>query len=117
MIGNKIEFIYYDWNNYSSDNKGEEHIGIVVDAFTKVTGTIRGSNDVFLGIGGGSTTGNTDSKRMYKVEFNEKWDTEKQCTKYKDICDWQLRRIISYAGSNNQEVNEEKIETQTKTTE
>ena len=98
MIGNTIEFVYYDWDNISSviHEKGEpkKYIGLVVDAYTEITGKISGSNEIFLGFGGGSTSGTTNSKRMYKVQFYEDWDTDKKYIKYKDIYDWQLRKII-----------------------
>lgn len=107
MIGNKIEFIYFD--KYLKDDKGEYKEGIVVDAFTKVSGTITGNSEVFLGFGGGVTSGSTSSNRMYKVEFFGKYDMERKYPTLTDIHDWQLKRIISFANDSKQEINEEKI--------
>lgn len=109
MIGNKIEFVWYG-DKYSNNKEPKNYIGIVVDAFTNVSGRISGSSDVFLGFGGGKTSGSTENKRMYKVEFYEDWDTQKKCVQYKDIHDWQLKKIISFSGQTNQEVNEEKFQ-------
>lgn len=108
MIGNKIEFNYYG-DKYSTNREAKKLTGIVVDAFTNVSGRISGSNEVFLGFGGGTTSGSTESKRMYKVECYEEYDTEKKHVQYKDIFDWQLNKIISFAGQASQEINEEKF--------
>lgn len=108
MIGNRIHFKHY--KDYRIDNKGEILEGLVVDAFTKVTGKTTGSASNFLGFGEGSVSGNTNSNRMYKVEFYELWDTNKKHLMYEDIDARMLVKIVSFAGVTNQEVNEEKIQ-------
>lgn len=107
MIGNKIEFVWY---GYDGCQKGKEYTGIVVDAFTEVSGEISGNSGTFLGFGSGETSGKTRSKRMYKVEFYGERDREKKYVKYEDIYASQLKKIISFAGPANQEVNEEKLQ-------
>ncbi len=110
MIGNIIEFHYHDFSARSTDRKPEIITGLVVDAFTKVSGSVSGRSESFLGFGEGTTSGKTDSKRMYKVEFYENWDTHKRIIKYEDIYAWQLVKIISHANSYKpQETNEEKF--------
>lgn len=104
MIGNTIEFIY--WEDILTSRENKTATGLVVDAFTKVTGSVSGGS--FLGIG--ETTGSTDSKRVYKVQFYESWDSQKKCIQFKDIEAWQMKKIISFAGQTNQELNEEKIQ-------
>ena len=111
MIGNKIEFLHYDFGNYSDYERNRTRedrlrIGLVVDAFTEVKGSMKGSSEVFLGFGGGTTSGHTDSKRKYKVEYTEKYS---DTPRYIDIQDWQMVKIISFARQPNQEVNEEKF--------
>lgn len=108
MIGNEIEFKDYDFSRYDSKKEPEVLTGIVVDAFTKVTGHTKGSAESFLGFGSGSVSGNVDSNRMYKVEYSSSWDTRKKHRYYKDIHAWQLIRIVKFANAP-QEVNEEKI--------
>lgn len=112
MIGNKIEFLHYDFSNrhdYKSERTREDRltVGLVVDAFTEVTGKVSGKSEVFLGFGGGKTSGNTKSNRTYKVEYLDKY---LNTIKYINIQDWQLVKIISYAGQSNQEKHEEKFE-------
>ncbi len=97
MIGNTIRF-----RNIDSSYNVEELEGLVVDAFTNISG----KNETFLGIGGGETK----SKRMYKVMHHNKWDTSKFLPpKFTDIPDTSLISIIAFANNINQETNEEKI--------
>lgn len=112
MIGNKIEFLHYDFSNHSEreSNRTREdrlRVGLVVDAFTEVTGRVSGKSEVFLGFGGGKTSGNTNSKRNYKIEYFEKHLDK---PRYINIQDWQMVKIISFAGQSNQEKHEEKFE-------
>ena len=112
MIGNKIEFLHYDFGNFHEhehNRKREDRlrIGLVVDAYTEVKGKMIGSSEMFLGFGGGTTSGHTDSKRKYKVQYMEKYSNT---PKFYDMYDWQLVKIISFAGQTNQELNEEKFQ-------
>jgi hypothetical protein len=111
MIGNTIEFHDYTSRHITKDIRREPDKleGLVVDAFTEVSGSVSGSSEVFLGFGGGKTSGQTKSKRMYKVEYYETWDKKKKHKYYKDIHAWQLIRIIAFAKAPDQEKNEENI--------
>lgn len=114
MIGNKILFVYYDWSEYGithRDHSKEPPIikGLVVDAFTDIKGSVSGRSSSFLGIGDGSVSGSTKSKRMYKVEYFSEYDKEEKDPQYTDIHDWQLRKILSFANNPDQERNEEKF--------
>ncbi len=104
MIGNTIEFIY--WEDILKSRDEITATGLVVDAFTKVTGNISGGS-IF---GFGETTGSTDSNRVYKVLYYSSWDDKKQYPRFQDIHAFQLKKIISFAGQPNQELNEEKIQ-------
>ena len=84
MIGNKI--LFKSWVSYEYDFCEKE--GIVVDAWTEVTGTIKG--DVFIGIG--DVKGETKSKRVYKVEYKKYVDSKH--VYYENIKDWQMIKII-----------------------
>lgn len=71
MIGNRIK--YSKWNfDYPEDSplRREEKEGLVVDAFTEVSGYVSGSSDSFLGFGSGSVSGSTNSRRKYIVEYD-----------------------------------------------
>lgn len=110
MIGNTIKFLHYNHNDYSEyernrTNEERERIGLVVDAFTEIKGYTSGSTEVFLGFGAGKTSGSTESKRVYKVEYTEKYLGKR----YINIYERQLLEILSYAGQPNQEINEEKF--------
>lgn len=97
MIGNTIKF-----RNIDSSYNVEELEGLVVDAFTDISG----KNETFLGIGGGETK----SRRMYKVMHYRKWDLNKSFSpSFTDIRDTSLISIIAFANNNNQETNEEKL--------
>jgi hypothetical protein len=87
MIGNKIKFAEYTYSG--STHTREEHEGLVVDAWTDVSGTVSGKTDVFLGFGEGKVSGRTQSNRMYKVQ-----------TKYgsfKDIRAGMISEIVEFA--------------------
>lgn len=90
MIGNEIIFSEYDkeYNQIQVE-------GLVVDAFTEISGKVKGEN--FMGFG--DVSGRTESKRKYKVEYYHSWDTTKQHKYYKDIFDWQLIRVTKLAGT------------------
>lgn len=107
MIGNKIEFHYYE--KYSSKREPIKKIGLVVDAYTEITGRTSGKSESFLGFGEGNISGSTSSNRMYKVEYFQEYDKEHKNPYYTDIHDWQLIKIISFIKSTTQEINEEKI--------
>lgn len=102
MIGNTIKFMYY-----LTDTIKEEREGIVVDAYTNVTGTVSGKYESILGFGEGRTTGSTKSKRIYKVEYIYPY-TQKKI--YIDVADYLLIEVVKFAKSfEQQETNEEKI--------
>ncbi len=105
MIGNEIEFFYTE----PTMDKGIVMSGIVVDAYTKITGSVSGQSGYFLGIGDGSVSGNTDSKRMYKVHTTSRWDLNGKRNQFVDIPATWLKDIIRYAVPA-QELNEEKIQ-------
>lgn len=68
MIGNKILFRWYDSpTGYTRPIPEKE--GIVVDAWTEVTGS--GKGEVFIGFG--DAKGEVKSRRYYKVEF-KRWE-------------------------------------------
>lgn len=90
MIGNTIEFLFYDWGNtydINSDKKREDRIttGIVVDAFTDISGVVSGRS------------GKTESKRMYKVQYSHFFQHDNPL--YIDIHSWQLCKIIKFANA------------------
>lgn len=93
MIGNKIKFRLSEF--IGSKYETNEFEGIVVDAFTDVSGFFQSSS--FLGFGEGN--GKTNSNRMYKVEFlrygHSKW--------YVDIYSHQLIEILEYNFINQEE--------------
>lgn len=62
MIGNLIKFYHYEW--IGSDYKRHEDKGIVVDAYTKVSGSSK--YESLFGFGEGK--GETKSIRIYKVQ-------------------------------------------------
>lgn len=119
MIGNTIEFLYYAHDEYGfefvlsrpelRDKKPDTLTGLVVDAFTNISGSVTGRSESMFGFGSGHTSGSTKSNRKYKVEFYAKWDTEKKNVKYHDIDAWKLVRIVKYANAREQEKHEEKI--------
>lgn len=95
MIGNTILFRHYDHNFEKS-----EKTGLVVDAFTEITGNVSGVS-VF---GFGETEGKTASKRIYKVEFkNYDWS---KIVEYVNIRESQLISILV----NVHKINEEKFQ-------
>jgi hypothetical protein len=95
MIGNKIQFSYYIDNDV---NKWPEiKQGIVVDAFIMITGEENSLNMHNIQEGIGEKIKNTFSKRVYKVEFFHDWDTGRTEPSYKNIFEWQLKKIISFA--------------------
>jgi len=70
MIGNRIKFKKYSFRTLGSTHQlhDTQEEGLVVDAWTDVSGTVSGKTEVFLGFGEGKVSGSTKSKRMYKVE-------------------------------------------------
>lgn len=111
MIGNTIEFLYFDFSNFSDyerkkSNEERKTIGLVVDAYTEITGSITGKSETFLGFGSGDTTGDTKSKRKYVVQYTPSWSNT---PKFYTMEAWQLSKIISFPSQSNQELNEEKI--------
>lgn len=107
MIGNTIRYMHYYFINNTLTS--EERVGLVVDAFTEVKGTVSGSVDMAFGFGSGSTSGSTKSNRVYKVMFYEKYDTEKKLQKFDNVKDNFVSAIIEFANNSNQEKNEEKF--------
>jgi hypothetical protein len=109
MIGNTIEFKDY-WRDSSDKLHTDIYQGLVVDAFTEVSGTVKGSGkyDSFLGFGEGKSDvyGKTESKRIYKVQVKEKY---LEGFKFYDVKANMMTKIISFGNSRTQEENEEKI--------
>lgn len=105
MIGNTIKYTHYNLIQQTS----EERIGLVVDAYTEVKGTVRGSVDMAFGFGSGSTSGSTKSDRVYKVMFYDKYDTKKTRQKFDNVKENFVQEIIEFANNSNQEKNEEKF--------
>lgn len=99
MIGNTIIFNKYKYK-YIGDCKlitceFDVTEGIVVDAYTEVKGHTSGES--FLGFG--ETEGKTSSKRIYKVQYFEGWDSYKRLPQLMDIQDWMVVKIISINNS------------------
>lgn len=96
MIGNTIIFRIYE-TSYSGfidwSKPAKEVEGLVIDAFTKVTGSVEG--DGILGFV--EVKGRTDSKRMYKVQYYEQWDSKKEYPRLTDITDSYLVRVVKFA--------------------
>lgn len=63
MIGNTIKYRKITW--IGSDYLKEERTGLVVDAYTEINGYSK--SESILGFGSGK--GKTESKRIYKVQF------------------------------------------------
>lgn len=102
MIGNTIKF-----RDTSSRWVGNSYIqlkdcpimeGLVVDAYTEITGRSEGAF--------GFSEGKTCSDRKYKVQYNY-CDTGTKF--FMDIYASQLTEIVKFANTPNQEINEEKI--------
>jgi hypothetical protein len=114
MIGNTIEFVFIDFNDNERhlkplSDKQDVRIGLVVDAFTDVSGSMSGKSESFLGFGEGRMSGSTKSKRKYLIESFENWDQGKKHPILIEIYQWQVKKITSYAGNPQQEINEEKF--------
>ena len=107
MIGNRIKFKETRWDGTTHTTKERE--GVVVDAFTEVSGSVSGTGASILGIGSSKTAGNTSSRRKYKVEYYADYDTKKERPIYEDISAFQLVKIIQFYHQGNQELLEEKI--------
>lgn len=106
MVGNTVE--YNQWYRFGRfQNPPEKLIGIVVDAYTDVSGSISGKGSYFLGIGDSSTSGSTKSKRKYKVMYYNKYDSEKQHQYFDTINESDVIRIIEFGN----EFKEEKFKT------
>lgn len=85
MIGNKIKYKIYDVPNSITRE------GLVVDAYSKITGSSKGSTEVFLGFGEGSNSGSVDSCRMFTVEIMEKGKKS-----YIEILATQLTEVLEF---------------------
>jgi hypothetical protein len=70
MIGNTIKYRKLTW--IGSDYTQEEKTGLVVDAYTEITG--KSKSESILGFGSG--TGKTESKRIYKVQFQYEYSKQ-----------------------------------------
>ena len=106
MIGNRIKYRkYFTYNGETNYNLEE---GLVVDAYTKVSGSMSGSGGVFLGFGDSKMSGNTRSDRYYKIQISYVNNEGKTIVYYTDISAGCLHEIVSFANQS-QEINEEKI--------
>lgn len=98
MIGNTILFKYHSFGIYSDSDDGKELEGIVIDAYTEVSGGVSGSSGSLLGFGSGSVKGKTKSDRIYIVQCWPSWDVEKKHTpRLVNVRSWQVRQIIKLA--------------------
>jgi hypothetical protein len=90
MIGNTIKFRYYPTgaHGFRDYNKAEEEEGVVVDAFTEITGSVKGES-IF---GFGEVSGDTKCRRMYKVQY-----TVYNSQYFTTIHDSQLISIVRFA--------------------
>jgi hypothetical protein len=96
MIGNTIIFRLYKettggFRDYSTPAIEVE--GLVLDAFTKIDGSIKGES--FLGFG--EVKGNTASTRMYKVQYKDPYVGHIMGLYIKDIRHTDLVRIVNMA--------------------
>lgn len=107
MIGNIVEFKIYP--NGEASHMYKIYIGKCIDAYTDISGIIRGYTDVFLGFGGGSTKGDITSNRIYKIQYNKNEGQPEKKHSFIDIPHTDIIKIISFAGETKQEENEEKI--------
>lgn len=106
MIGNKIK--YREYLTYGGEVKFNIEEGIVVDAYTKIDGSMSGKGASLLGFGESSMRGKTDSTRMYKIEMSYINREDKRVVYYKDIPANRLEEIVSFANQT-QEQKEEKF--------
>lgn len=102
MIGSKVK-VLYDSESFEVSCYGEKKqvsdlnsylgyiTGIVVDAYTNVSGSMKGEN--FLGFG--EATGSVDSRRMYKVMILDRQD--KKTSRFIDVSSRALVEVIELA--------------------
>lgn len=92
MIGNTIIFRQYGKTSsgFRDYDKVKEVEGLVVDAWTDVSGSVKGES-LF---GFGDVKGDTQSRRMYKVEYQMYEGGSKY---YEDIEDYLLIRVVKLA--------------------
>lgn len=94
MIGSKI--LYRHYPKYGPNKyEAQQYEGLVVDAFTNVSGTTKG--DVFLGFG--DVNGDVKSRRMYKVQYHDSLGFQ-----YENISDSQLIKILEFKSALDQEI-------------
>lgn len=79
MIGNTIIYISHKW--HGAEYESETKQGIVVDAFTRITSTLKGD---------------PSSERMYKVMYYESWDSDKKHPRFDDISADSMSRIVEF---------------------
>jgi len=106
MIGNTIK--YREYFTYGGETKFNIKEGVVVDAYTKIDGSMSGKGAAILGFGESSMRGKTDSTRMYKIEISYINQKDERVVFYQDIPASRLHEIVSYANQP-QEQNEEKF--------
>lgn len=102
MIGNSIIYISHKW--HGAEYKSEKKQGIVVDAFTKISGNIKGDS----AFGFGDIKGRTNSERMYKVMYYESWDSDRKYPRFEDISADSMSEILKF-GNNYFDFVDEKI--------
>lgn len=99
MIGNKVIFTYLD-DKY---NRIEVE-GLIVDAYTDISGSVSGKQQGMFGFSEGSTSGSTKSERMYKVLYYSEWDADKKHQRFKDIRSHQIDTILSFVHGSIEEI-------------
>lgn len=93
MVGSSVTFsIFNDKHEYITLK------GVIVDAYTDITGSVSGKSENAFGFGSGKTTGTTESRRVYRVMHHPEWDTEKTYQRFTDVHINAIQKINQFKG-------------------